>query len=1345
AENVSHRDTAGETPPVWNIAVAAYEAADGSEYTYNFSGVIGAILENADVCLNIVNNAVSESGHADIESSGSAGLAAGSMGNNSSLTVSLSGDNKAFSVTSSGGSTGGLVGTMGEGASLTLSGDFTASGSITGSASAGGLVGTMAKGASLTLNGAVNITGSISAGNYAGGLVGYAEDINALTFGENAVSGAVVSGVNGSGGVFGGYLNTSSITFDGVTVTNAALNGGYAGGFIGRLMNNGEGSTVTVTGGSFTSQRTAADRDNKYLGGIIGYYTAASTKNALIINGKTKVEISKSDGVNASYYGGVIAVVEGASYVSLDKVTVTVTGYTNTTSSGLSNYFGGIIGLNSGGFIDAKDITVSAGKDPNSNNNMKGGGVIGELSGGVLRLSGTTDLSGTRARNENNSGQIVGKRGQALVYAADGWTFVRGEAVLSDDIGTWGEVLRFGEKTGGALNEADVLTLGEGEHTVTVKPVSANPTIGDLKDFAILALNIQLNTGSDSGTLLFDSGSAKSAVLLASTITLNTDIDLAGTGITGLTRDDGANNAFTGTFEGNNHTIYLATGEVYGDRGSLGTPATTNENGSGYIHRHIFTALFSKTGNATFNKVNIAGSIDVDVQGPGSSTYIAGLSGLHTEGSLTVTECSVSTIMNVRGSNNSYTFVGGIMGRVNETKSANEITITVSDCALSPEITKLDFSNKYYNGSHFMIGGAIGELSTNKVFTVTFTGTTVGAKITDQSNSNRNKTGGLIGNISNYSGDADTADRKVIINSLTFDGTEVTSASSKQSSVTDPESNCGGLLGEVWNNVHVVIGGAKEDEKGITVRNSTVSCFDVNTTADYSHMAGLCTAATGHWQVYDISIESITVIGSMPISFGMFINKGVFKDNSRTYALYLELMKEKAFRISSADLSGLNSAATFDELLVCASENYSSKAPVGNCAVVSVKTSGNTLVMDGSNCNTYQNQTDRAIDNPYSRYYYNLDTIRAKETLTDGEKLLLWSLNKYAYGNVKAYFANHFDNENTIPEGNYDMTGLSYYPIDVSSITVSSGASFTFCNSEFESGESKSGNTDSKTRSTGAENSQHYLMHFGLFRNVSSSLTVNGAEFSGTVGAAAESGGSGALVCGTVSGAASDSLAQLSINNIVLNGVSVTDTSGYAPLLINKIGSNSKTEINSVSTTANYTGAAASSLIGDVGGDTADNISLTFSGLILDGRLTTAAFNTEGTAAALTSAYGTSSSIFSRATLLNSFRYPDGASCSAVYNFGYSEDWNADDTCLHHVTYGKEISDTLEYRESGLSMQRKYIDSTHYTNPEEPNSNNAGYNFGTRFLPYVYTESNITASVSIHNHEIKVNYKDDTG
>lgn len=1220
AEHVIH-DTEKNTTAQWSVSLMNAEAA--------FSSVIGTLGENVNAKLTITNNADSVS----VSGSGSAGLACGRMEKNSSLTVITSGS-ASYNVSSSSGNAGGMIGTMADGSAFTLNNEFA-------------------------------LTGEVTAAGYAGGLVGYAENASVSFEGTAMVSGTV-SGALATGGVFGYYKSSEAENSFDISryAVSCTLNGENSGGLFGKLENSGN-MTINKSdteAADISVNRTSSDKQT--FGGLIGTYLSDNTSNSLTVSG-ISVSADNSAG-GAEYFGGLIGKADDDSYIRLENVSVSASGCKNVTS------FGGIAGYADKAFIDAENVTV------NTNGDFIGGGIIGNMNGGVLRLGGTTDLTGTKAAG---GGQIIGTRGAALIYAQNGWQLNRGEAASFDDIGTWGEVLRLSS----SLREDNIFNINETEHTVTVK--RAGTTVGSLAEFAVLALNMQLNSGTSSdSTLLFESTSTTGTSLLSSDITLNCNIDLSGTGITGLTRDDGENDAYTGTFNGSGHTITLAVGEPYGYRSNTALAAGDASDGNGRIYRHYYSGLFAKTENITFNNLIVDGIINVKYT-DNARYYIGGLSALHS-GNITVQDLTVQENINVSGNTGNYCFVGGIAGQAAENSSP---AIVISGSTISPEINCSGNAN-------FICGGAFAEIGQNDKFSVTADNVKLGAAVTNSSTAGSKKVGGFIGNISSNNGAA--SDRTISLTNITIDSENVTSAYG------------GALLGESWNNCEVSVG--SETEKGITVKSAEVT---QNGNGDF---AGFVTNATGCWKVYDVNIEGITVSGASAASFGMLVNKGVYKYDSITTALYLETESENAYKIGSAVISiGLNTI--YDEIIATCSDSFDDEDAVlwnDTCAVVSIHTSGGAVTMDGAGCNTYQNQTSVKKANPYSRYYYDLDVIRGKNVSerTDAEKLMLWSLNLYAYSNIKQYFNDAF-NKTSIPAGNYDMTGYSYYPVDMpSGMNIADGAVFTFCNDKIVNSE----------KPAVGERSQHYLMHCGLFRNSDGNITAGNITFSGTVGADTDY--SGAMFCGTVMGSV-NSTAKAVLNGIVLDGIRVNSTESTAPLLINKIDSYTALELSNVSTTEKYRteniSAAASSLIGDVGSSDGNSkdIKLTFSGLTLDGRK--AAVSDTAANAALSKAYNTDMSIFSKAILLNSFRFKAGSNCSGTYNFRRDEDWD-EDSAKHNVAYGMEISVSKEYKD----MQKMYFKSDSYTNPT---GEDAEYDF-SGFLPYV------AASYSENNyHEIKVN------
>lgn len=105
-------------------------------------------------------------------------------------------------------------------------------------------------------------------------------------------------------------------------------------------------------------------------------------------------------------------------------------------------------------------------------------------------------------------------------------------------------------------------------------------------------------------------------------------------------------------------------------------------------------------------------------------------------------------------------------------------------------------------------------------------------------------------------------------------------------------------------------------------------------------------------------------------------------------------------------------------------------------------------------------------------------------------------------------------------------------------------------------------------------------------------------------------------------------------------------------------------------------------------------------------------------------------------------QYTSEGGSSAIYNYNYDEDWAADGSAKHNVTYGREISHSAEFApDAGDNDQRRYLDkhaaddTNHFTSPESANATEV-FSF-SNFLPYVATEYG--GSVT-NAHEIAVNH-----
>ena len=442
AQKVKHVDGKSAN---WSFHYKAYTAKDGVTYVYNYSGLIGELDVQADVTVSsFTNDNKAQDGDkiANVSSSGDLGLICNKIGANAKLTVgsiTMSGGNSDtnYTVTSSGGNAGGLVGSMASGSKLTL--DTSVSNPQASSKA---------------------ITASTG---YAGGIVGDC-DGGEIVFNNTAAYAVsqVITGKTGSGGIEGHYnINNSSeaktINIQKVSIGNTCkVNGaGNCGGLFGVLQNNG---TLTISGSGSVAPDHKSDTAKSY-GGLVGQYYANSLTNTLTVSATSSIAPTRTGG-SVEEYGGAIGQILGSAYVLLNGVTV------NVSNAAATQNFGGLVGQAQDAFVELQNTNSITYSSPSTSATF--GGVVGDLEKGVLYLQGITNLSGAPAvtSSADTSGQLVGYRDCALVFAASGWTMIRptSDQVL-DDIGSWGEIVRFNSTT---FKQTDVLDIDTTNHFVTL-------------------------------------------------------------------------------------------------------------------------------------------------------------------------------------------------------------------------------------------------------------------------------------------------------------------------------------------------------------------------------------------------------------------------------------------------------------------------------------------------------------------------------------------------------------------------------------------------------------------------------------------------------------------------------------------------------------------------------------------------------------------------------------------------------------------------------------------------------------------------------------------------------------
>lgn len=1275
AENVIHGDVASANK--WKIKADPVDDSGATIYK-SFTSVIGNMKNGANVDLDIT---LSNDVQVEVSGGDNAGLACGTMDENASLAVSLS----------------------------------SSSLDVSGKSNAGVFVGKMSADATLSIDKCDTLTSVNISANNAGGLVGSAENAE-INVGEGVtltMTGSVTGSVT-AGGLFGSYTysKANEKTFDiskfsGMKMALACSSGDTAdsaavGSVFGLLTNSADSVKISITGTANDTIISNFDGTVRagFYGGIVGRYSANALSSELALS---DIIVNVTGSCNALDFGGIIGKIgdNSKAYVSVKNTTISIN---NPTSS--QNNYGGLVGYADQAFIDVGGkVTVTA-NDVSANQSV--GGIVGKFNkNGVVRLGGETDLSGFYPKDPNKNGcQIVGNRGIALIYSLSGWSFTRTSSKVIDDM-DWGGVLRLNNSD--LLESADgVLSFDGSGHTVTINGFpNNNITISNRADFARAALIMQ----HDSNVFVKYSGASR-ADMLAANISLSADVDISDTGLTGFMRDNGED-TFTGTLNGNSHTITMSVGK------------------DAKIVFHTHNGLFAKTSGAKISNIKLVSNFNIvgDNVKDGDACYIGSVSA-YNSGALTIDSVTADVTASPSGA---YTnFVGGLVGYVDDATS--EVSFTNS--AVTANLT---YDNSTTTVDCTCLGGVIGmvgAVTSKPTIGIKFDNVTVGGNITDKhtgpkSGSANARVGGLIAEIGS---DISSSPNIVKIQSVSVNTLNV------KTSTKISGSTSGGFIGHNWYNVEVTL-------DKIIVSNSTI-------TSDSNEIGGLVLSTTGYWSIKKVSFDSVTVTANNCKNFGMlastllgrnydpytfnyFDGSGSYYSKCAFNATYFELTDPNGHEISQDTKINISKKYLFfDEIARCSIYYSSSASFMSNrqaiISIPAVTADGERLLyMDGKKCNTYQNQTTNngAVwkNNSWARYYYNLDVYKNGKATTGGAKAVEWSAKLFAANNIKAYINSTNIDFPTDPE--IDLTGYSFYPVDTNGCNIKSNSIITFENNGFNQSEMvSSSNSDNYARTTDGidgtnltnDHNQHYMMQCGLFRNENGAVTISGKlTFKGNIGKV--NGGSGALVCGSVADDTNTTKKFVKITgSIVLDDLYVNDTSlslndenSYAPLLINKIGNMTEITIQNVSqkkhsmTTAKYDKGGqdytATSLIGDVGSKKGQNISLTFSNIKLDA--------------------SNENSIFKNATLLESFQHSDGAGSSAIYNYKWDDDWGTDSAgnIKHNVTYGKEVSDTIKNRVDDVSRQNKYhgdwSKDDRYTSHVKNNATEE-YSF-TEYKPYV--------------------------
>ena len=1325
----------------------------------------------------------------DINSTtGNIGLLANTVKANASFTINKleglpSSGVQSIKTTKDGASAGGLIGFCDENANVSLATPVDLSNfTVVGTAASGGFIGKATK---LTLRAdnkkftcPANV-GDAKSENFAGsenvgGFIGEVSFASSVEFANNdqidtGNKGVTLLGNSGESNGVGaaiGKLNfvdsTTAVSFNGGTFKSTYGSGGDAavfGGLVGSVTGYANSKPLRLEN---VSTEFALEASPNFTGGLVGWLGRGTGSTLEVKNAAVNcIKLLQS----GKGFGGVAGCIDNKSIADIGGVTVKNHGAIENGAGIAAESWGSVIRL--GGITDFSGMTF------NPDNSFNGKKVISQIAN--VRADNPTLVF---ARG-------TGKDAPSNANDVNYWVYKRCNAAEIDDLGgaqdsSWGygQVIRLD----GTKLKKDFININMDEHKLE-GPSTADWKVGSGKgewsagnrildinstqDFVCLALTVQFPSlwngvhgfsGSDGSVLL---GSDV-------TINLNVDVDLSGVGVVGLGFDSVGRPRYgsqpsAGTFNGNNHTIALAIGEPYGMRGNDPIKSSDTTAGNGKIYRRGRLGFFSAVGGgATVNNLTIDGIVNFD----NGLAVDAGSLAATVTGNATLSGVICKSAITCDDTFGNDVNIGGIAGSV-----SGAGTVTFDSGSTKAQATVK--TGATLNGN-MRIGGAIGyvadvaaiiSVASLEVGDATASKDAITAG--DSVSKKIAQVGGFIGCIVQGS-----QEKKVNITGLSFNSFNMSVGKNG-----DAKNGAGGLLGYSWGNTVVTIGDGNKNTGDSTYALKT---NNASVAADSSgELGGLVYAASGHWIINNYAIDlsgtivhakSATTLGLL-VGRGSKVASGVYGSESYT-GLYLEdrAYWETAYRVSGITVEAKN-ITTFDEW-VGNGVKQGSKLMDGEWnTVVSLHTEDVKLHMsdDSGSDNSYKNRSTfgqstntvsgKSYDlkkNGSTRYYYNLDraysdmkasgndyTVTKIIHLSTPQELLLWSACRYAPAEIQTYIAPGMTGENVgdrnaglnsytvyIDKGAdtsagqklIDLSGYSYYPAQPKGHVYIQNANIKFYYSDIKS--------KFASNKSNADGTQHENMHCGLLRTINANLTVSNVTLGGTVGIAVNDGDtsktgpggtvSGALVCRYVNWSSGVDR-QISINNLTLNGLAVdgvTDKTGYAPLLINEMQTHVNLSAKNISTTG-YAGnaKAATSLFGKLGvGSTADQVTATFS-LI---NLPSAKDNT----------------IFTRASLLESFGYGQGKTGSAVYTFF------KDDQTKNKVTFGSEIDSKGEYP----GKQLWYYDEDTYEKPaglvtvDDKQANRDTPQFGD-YLPYVKRGRADDETNNVQYHEIKVNQR----
>lgn len=790
--------------------------------------------------------------------------------------------------------------------------------------------------------------------------------------------------------------------------------------------------------------------------------------------------------------------------------------------------------------------------------------------------------------------------------------------------------------------------------------------------------------------------------ILADKFHITADLDLKEAGIHGFVNNNNIKYPFTGIFEG-----VKTDGK---------NPVVTLE----FISYQRYGGLFTHAKNATFNNLDIKGCIhylvgdNTDyVNGSYQVSAAAGSLAAYASESISIDNVNIYTSIKERMTeysewNNNMHMYGGMFGMYEPL--VKDATYTCIDSIISPKFTVVR--------SNAMSAGMIGWMKTNSssvMKNMTIENCTIGTKIitnkiygfTTWNNNIHGRISGLISLISNDRrnvGDTgNLANDGASIGNFTYatinmkniiiDGLNIDTSVSSNPNVRVT----GGALGYTWTYADVTI-------DGLTVKNSSILSRGVT--------GGLISVMNGSVDLKNIKLESLKMIdkGTDSTYCSFLIGNG---QNAITTIENYEIAADGS--VSEDGYSSFDEIVGLTVKIADKANNYEEKKYLPGVDVeYSYSTGGIVNIIDSEfnsftdDTSAYKSYVNRVVttQNKYTRYYYNLFTGDSAEwTISNGvidseKKFMTFTVARYAKSTFDRFIKKYFTG-GSIPskytiDSDLDLNGYSYYPAPVSGLTIDfNNHKVKLYGEEIDSLENglAANNINTLFRSNKDTDSQHYMMHAGLF-NSTNEFNVSNLVLTGTIANLGDKTGAIASIC---------SYGNLNVNNIIFDNLKVADYEGTGAGLAfahigtdaYDIGKSTSVKINNIITTGyDESEPVAAALIGYVGNDEATNVKVSFSNMkVEDEKLSD---NVTG-------------KVFKYASYIYDYRFTQELAynrCFISYLFTKEECDN------DNVTFGKEIKDGVHYSD----MDRTDGDKLDIAIKDAIDS---------KYIPYIYMERNI--------------------